>query len=220
MILEGTALVLSYLVGAIPSGYLVVKSIYGIDVRSHGSGNIGATNVARVTGNKALFFVIFFLDAFKAAAAVYLVQRFFDNHMLLIASAALVLFGNSFSCFLGFGGGKGISTVTGLLGVLAGPMMVPYGFITFCLMWISFIAIRRIPAGIASVYAIWAFFILYCWRTFELSSYFGLIPYHFGFMRSYDDIATAFFLFCAFLWVTIRHQQNLMAYYHRNTDKQ
>lgn len=219
MFFKIASLALSYLIGAIPSGYLLVKSIYGIDPRKHGSGNIGATNVARITGNKALFFATFFIDAFKAATAVYFAQAFFHNHYLTLLSAGCVLMGNGYSCFLGFGGGKGISTMVGILSILARPMLLPYGFVTFCLIWISFIAIRRIPAGIASVCAIWTFFIFYCWRTFDISSLVGI--YSLGalsFQFTYHDIATTLFLFCAFCWITLRHWRNIAAFYNQTSN--
>lgn len=221
MIFEATLLlVLSYLIGAIPSGYLLLKVFYGIDPRTQGSGNIGATNVARVTGSKILFFIIFFVDAVKAAGAVYLVQFLVQNHFLTLGAAALVLLGNMYSCFLNFGGGKGVSTILGLLCIVTSSIMIPYGFIAFCGLWISFIAIK-FPVGIASVYALWAYFLVYLARAFDLFS--GVMNYDlkstFVVDYSYEALSTTFFLLCTFILVTLRHRSNIMAYYQKIKEK-
>lgn len=67
-----------YLLGSIPSGYIIPKVVRGIDIREHGSGNIGATNVARVMGI-GYFFVVFFLDAIKGFIPVFIIAPFVAN---------------------------------------------------------------------------------------------------------------------------------------------
>ena len=106
----------AYLVGAIPSGYLLARYIFGIDVTQHGSGNIGATNVARVLGSKKYFFLIFFLDFIKAAGFLYLAQRYLHpSHDKMLQLGFAILLGNAYSIFLGFKGGKGVATSFGIL---------------------------------------------------------------------------------------------------------
>jgi glycerol-3-phosphate acyltransferase PlsY len=107
--------ILSYLVGAIPFGVLISSGIAKIDIRSRGSGNIGATNVARELGLK-WGVITLMLDILKGFIPVFLLQRFFYAHFdtgLLIVSLATLL-GHQFSPFLKFRGGKGVATAFGV----------------------------------------------------------------------------------------------------------
>lgn len=122
--------VLSYLVGSIPSGILVSKAVKGVDIREHGSGNMGGTNVFRVLGWKYGLLVIL-LDALKGAIAVVLISRLylgnfpfpnqtpFDDFTLVQLIAGMVaMIGHIWTVFAGFKGGKGIATGLGILIVL------------------------------------------------------------------------------------------------------
>ena len=107
----------AYLLGAIPTGYIVAKQVAGIDIRDHGSGNTGATNVKRVVGNKAGLFVLV-CDFFKGLIPVLLAKFLFpEAHYVHIFSALAPVIGHSKSIFLKFGGGK--SAITGLGGIMA-----------------------------------------------------------------------------------------------------
>lgn len=119
------ALALSYLAGSIPTSVWVGRAVYGIDVRTHGSGNAGATNVYRVLGWKAGLFVLLF-DAFKGwlAAAVIAPIAFGDASATLTDSHAVAvqlacgvaaILGHTFPVFAGFRGGKGVATTAGVL---------------------------------------------------------------------------------------------------------
>ena len=102
---------LSYLLGSIPFGYLLVRVFCGEDVRSSGSGNIGATNVAR--RSPALGITTLLLDAGKGIAAVLLTKFLFahPHQTLLLTTAALfVVLGHMFPVWLKFRGGKGVAT--------------------------------------------------------------------------------------------------------------
>jgi len=116
------ALLGSYLVGSIPFGLLLV-SIAGLgDIRSIGSGNIGATNVLR-TGNKTVALLTLLCDILKGAAAVVAVQMIWPDAALLPAAAALAaVLGHLFPVWLKFKGGKGIATAGGALLALAWPI--------------------------------------------------------------------------------------------------
>jgi len=116
----------SYLLGSIPFGYLLVRVFLGVDVRSVGSGNIGATNVAR-SGGKKLAIATFVLDAFKGWLPVFVVL-----HSSAIASAVSIpittlatiaalsaLVGHIFTVWLRFQGGKGVATGMGVFLALA-----------------------------------------------------------------------------------------------------
>jgi len=137
---------LAYFIGAIPTGYLVAR-LKGIsDIRHHGSGNIGATNVSRSLGIH-YFFLIFFLDAGKAFLFIRCVQPYFDYNYLCIF-AALILLGNCYSLFLRGSGGKGVATLCGLIAALQ-PTSLPLLFGT----WIILMLITK-TVGIASVGAV------------------------------------------------------------------
>lgn len=100
-------LILSYVIGSIPFSLIIAK-INGINLREVGSGNIGATNVAR-TGNKRLAVLALFLDSLKGFVAVYTAQQFCDNNDLYIyVSAILAVLGHMFPIWLRFNGGKGL----------------------------------------------------------------------------------------------------------------
>ena len=103
----------AYLIGAVPFGYLVVKLKSGEDVRSMGSGNIGATNVLRTTG-RALGILTLLLDIAKGAVAVWLADRFLYGSPAWMSAAALaVMAGHAFPVFLQFRGGKAVASFVG-----------------------------------------------------------------------------------------------------------
>ncbi len=122
-----TALV-SYLIGSIPFGVLVGQ-FAGIDVRQHGSGNIGATNVLRILGKK-YGIAVFLADALKGLVAVRLAVWFaggdpFYRNSLGILAAVFVVIGHSFPIWLRFRGGKGVATSGGAcLGLLPAPTLI------------------------------------------------------------------------------------------------
>src|SRR5438105_9586694 len=107
------AVVAAYLIGGIPFGYLIVKVTTGRDVRSLGSGNIGATNVLRTTG-RAVAIVTLLLDILKGVAAVWLADRLTGHSALWMSAAALaVIFGHAYPVFLKFRGGKAVASFIG-----------------------------------------------------------------------------------------------------------
>lgn len=127
MLLLLVIVILSYLVGSIPTGIIISRLVKGIDIREHGSGNMGGTNVFRVLGWKFGLMVLL-LDALKGVIAVVFIARLpmevfpftnatpFDDFTLvqLIAGSAAML-GHVFTVFAGFKGGKGVATGLGIL---------------------------------------------------------------------------------------------------------
>ena len=106
--------IVGYLLGSIPFGYLLVRMFRGADVRSTGSGNIGATNVARTS--PALGLATLALDAFKGLAAVWLSSTFFsENKTVAFVAAFAAICGHVFPVWLRFRGGKGVATGLGSL---------------------------------------------------------------------------------------------------------
>jgi glycerol-3-phosphate acyltransferase PlsY len=112
-------LIAAYLIGGIPFGFLIVKMTTGRDVRSSGSGNIGATNVLRTTGRLAGVLTLL-LDIAKGYFAVWLMAHFTANSPLWTSAAAVaVILGHGFSIFLKFQGGKAVASFIGAFLYLA-----------------------------------------------------------------------------------------------------
>jgi glycerol-3-phosphate acyltransferase PlsY len=107
------ALVVAYLIGGIPFGYLLVRLKTGQDVRSMGSGNIGATNVLRTSG-RVVAVATLFLDIAKGFFAVWLAARLTDDSVTWTSLAALaVMAGHAYPVFLKFRGGKAVASFIG-----------------------------------------------------------------------------------------------------------
>jgi glycerol-3-phosphate acyltransferase PlsY len=112
----GLVLIIAYLLGSIPFGYLVVKAGDGDDIRDQGSGNIGAANVARNAGLVAGVLTLV-LDAAKGYAAVLIAERWAtgsNSTRWMMASAIAAVVGHMYPVWLGFKGGKGVATSLGV----------------------------------------------------------------------------------------------------------
>lgn len=114
------AAVAGYLLGSIPFGLVLTRAAGLGDIRTIGSGNIGATNVLR-TGHKGLALATLLLDGGKGAAAALLALTLADDSAMLAAGFAAVL-GHNFPVWLGFKGGKGVATTLGTLFAVAWPV--------------------------------------------------------------------------------------------------
>ena len=176
---------LSYLLGSIPFGLILVRIFRGQDVRQTGSGNIGATNVAR--SSPALGLLTLILDALKGFAAVALTLTFFPGRNVLAGLAALfAILGHMFPVWLKFRGGKGVATGLGSFVLLAPKaLLVTVGVFVAVLL-----ALRRVSLG--SIVAV-ALFPLLAWL---LHDYSGATPV-LGFMA------------IASLLIIARHHQNI-----------
>jgi glycerol-3-phosphate acyltransferase PlsY len=147
--------VLGYLSGSIPFGLILVRAVRGVDVRAQGSGNIGATNVARVAG-KGLGVLVLVLDALKGALPVAL-ARAVDAGPLLPAAVGLAAFvGHVAPPWLGFRGGKGVATALGVLAVLA-PWAALAGAVTYgiVLAAVRISSVGSLLAGVVAVAVAW-----------------------------------------------------------------
>lgn len=132
------ALVAAYLIGGIPFGYLIVKWKTGADVRSSGSGNIGATNVLRTTGRGAGA-VTLLLDIAKGAVAVWLADKLTGGNITWMSAAALaVMLGHAFPIFLKFQGGKAVASFIGAYLYLA-----PLPLVAVLIVWLGAVAYTR-----------------------------------------------------------------------------
>ncbi len=111
--------IIAYLLGSIPFGYLIVRKKLGDDIRQSGSGGTGATNVSRRAG-KTAGVITLVLDALKGSLAVLIAKGLFPNVEWVIAAAAIaVIVGHMFPVWLGFRGGKGVATGVGVFSILA-----------------------------------------------------------------------------------------------------
>ncbi len=132
---------LGYFAGSIPFGVLITSRFANKDVRAEGSGNIGATNVARVAGKK-LGALVLVLDALKGALPVWLgLSLAPDEPLLHVAIAGAAFLGHVFPVWLKFKGGKGVATALGVLLVL-----IPWSALVGFIAWILVMAIWRISS--------------------------------------------------------------------------
>lgn len=126
----------AYVVGATPFGFLAGK-MKGIDIRDHGSGNIGATNVLRVLG-KPVGITVLVLDVMKGLFPVIIAKIVSDSSLVHIATAMAAILGHNYTFWLGFKGGKGIATTGGAIL----PIM-PWALIAAVLGWIIVLKFSR-----------------------------------------------------------------------------
>ncbi|NUQ21320.1 MAG: glycerol-3-phosphate 1-O-acyltransferase PlsY [Gemmatimonadaceae bacterium] len=152
------AVVVGYILGSIPFAYLAGKLTRGIDLRQHGSGNLGATNVYRTLGGK-IAAVVLVLDALKGAIPVLLVRRFaVGDHLALWAVAAGIaaIAGHAKPIFLLWrGGGKGVATAAGVFLALA-PVPTLVALVTWLLVVLvsGYVSLASLAAAVALPVAI------------------------------------------------------------------
>jgi len=202
LFLEAIIAFYGYLIGSIPTGYWLAKYFFNIDVTKNGSGNIGATNVARVLGSKKYFFLIFFLDFLKAFLCLYLffvlfvggkIEKEFLYYFQMYLIAFFLLFGNAYSIFLNLKGGKGVSTSLGIVAFFA-PIQL---FIFFIVCWSIFLFFIKC-VGISSLLAIYL-----------TTIYFYIFNY------SNNPVLLYFLIFLCF-WLTFSHRNNLKLLFNKN----
>jgi acyl phosphate:glycerol-3-phosphate acyltransferase len=153
-------LVTAYVLGSIPFGLIVARIFGGQDVRQSGSGNIGATNVARVAGLLPGILTLV-LDAAKGAFAVWLASRFAGHSAAVMTLAGIAaLLGHCFPVWLRFNGGKGVATALGVFAVLCAPAAVGAVilFLMVVVFW-RFVSLGSIAGAAAMpllIYFLWA----------------------------------------------------------------
>lgn len=158
-------LLLSYLVGSIPSAVWVGKTFYGIDVREYGSGNAGATNTFRVLGKKPGI-VVLVMDVLKGFFGVKLAYLIGDYEPLSpefidfeLALAVCALLGHIFPVYVGFRGGKGVATMLGIL-IAIHPQAASVCAVVFILslFFFGFVSLSSMLAGITFPIVIMVFY--------------------------------------------------------------
>jgi len=145
----------AYLLGSVSFSYLVVKLKEGMDVRTVGSGNAGATNVLRASG-KGPAALVLLLDVIKGVLAVTVARALAAAPVVVGAAAVAVVLGHVFPVFLGFRGGKGVATSAGVLGALA-PVAMFFSLLVFAVIvsWKRFVSLGSVAAA--------ALFPLFAW---------------------------------------------------------
>lgn len=141
--------IIGYLLGSIPFGYLYGKKIRGIDIRKHGSGNVGATNAARVLG-KHVFVIVFTADLLKGVLAVLLPYWLGMQESVQVLAGIAAIMGHTFSIFLKFRGGKGVATSAGVFAALA-PISTAAAIVVFLVVLViaRYISLASISAAVA-----------------------------------------------------------------------
>ncbi|MCF6157710.1 MAG: glycerol-3-phosphate 1-O-acyltransferase PlsY [wastewater metagenome] len=132
--------IISYCIGSIPFGFLIAKGVKGIDIRQHGSGNPGATNVGRVVG-RPYGIIVFILDMVKGFLPVFLFDRLvsgYGHNLLLILCGLGAICGHTFPVFLRFKGGKAAATGCGVFLWLA-----PLSLFISAGVWVLTVALSR-----------------------------------------------------------------------------
>jgi len=162
MLLLAIIVILSYLIGSIPNSIIISKLVRGIDIREHGSGNAGGTNVMRVLGWKYGLLVIF-LDALKGAIAVVIISRLFygplpfenvspfdDFTLVQIIAGMSAVIGHIWTVFASFKGGKGIATALGmLLTLITIDMLIAVGIFALVVLISRYVSLGSIIAAIS-----------------------------------------------------------------------
>jgi len=130
--------IIAYLLGSIPFGYLIVRKKLGDDIRQSGSGGTGATNVSRRAG-KTVGVITLVLDALKGSLAVLIAKGLSPDVEWVIAAAAIaVILGHMFPVWLGFHGGKGVATGVGVFSILA-----PIAVLCAAVIFVSLVSLTR-----------------------------------------------------------------------------
>jgi acyl phosphate:glycerol-3-phosphate acyltransferase len=178
--------VIAYLMGSVPFGYLLVRFFKKEDIRTKGSGNIGATNVVR-SGSKGLGALTFLLDALKGYGAVYLVSRVVAASPDTIAIAGLLaILGHIYPIWLRFKGGKGVSTAFGVFLALA-----PHAALVALAIFVVLFALSKY-VSLSSIVAAGGFPFLVLWLDREKNT----------------PLFLAIVFFSAFL-IVVKHHQNI-----------
>src|SRR3989338_2469538 len=161
----------SYLCGAIPTAYLMGKFLKGIDIRQHGSGNPGATNVFRVVG-KTAGIITLLVDGLKGFLPVALALKFFPENLAFVIGIGLAaILGHNWTIFLKFKGGKGVATSCGVfLALLPIPTLISLIFFTLGLLLTGHVSLGSMFGAFSLVMSSWildypkilTFFSLFC----------------------------------------------------------
>ncbi len=194
-----SAFILAYILGSIPTSYLMGKFIKKIDIRDFGSGNVGATNALRVLGTK-IGIITLIIDIGKGILAVFMGKIIVaePSNIVLIAFGLFAILGHIFTIFLKFKGGKGVATSAGVFIALS-PLAVGIALIVFVLtVWIS----KYVSLG-----SILAALVLF------------LVELYLNITHSFENIELLIFIFVIAAFIIIRHKSNIKRILAGNENK-
>lgn len=174
--------ILSYLIGSIPTGYLLFKLKEKKDIRAYGSRNIGATNVLRTSGF-SLAIIVLILDVAKGLLPAVLAREITASPALGLGCCFLAVLGHCYPIFLRFRGGKGVATSCGIFAVYSWPSLLTCALIFFLIVFITkFVSLGSLMASLL------------------------IVPLTYFFHRDLNLTAVSF-LFTLVIW--LRHRDNL-----------
>ncbi|MFP4529504.1 MAG: glycerol-3-phosphate acyltransferase [Candidatus Kapaibacterium sp.] len=140
---------IGYLIGSMPMAWLIVRMVFGRDLRREGTGNLGTTNSYEVTGKWSAGALVFAADAAKGAFAVWAAHYYFPWEFAPVAyAAAAAVFGHNFSIWLRFKGGRGLATAAGALAAIS-----PFAVMIWAVLWAMEYYIIHRQVHIANVFA-------------------------------------------------------------------
>ncbi|MCF7793269.1 MAG: glycerol-3-phosphate 1-O-acyltransferase PlsY [Candidatus Cloacimonetes bacterium] len=191
--------IFAYLLGSIPTSYIMGKLVKGIDIRQHGSGNVGATNALRILGTKIGIITLIF-DIGKGIVAVQIGKMLnpdFTN-LMLIGFGLFAILGHIFTIFLSFKGGKGVATSAGVFIALI-PVPVTITLTVFIVtVWISrYVSLGSILAAVS----------LFC------------VELIININNNFEDLEILIFVFLIAFFVVIRHTANIKRLLAGNENK-
>jgi glycerol-3-phosphate acyltransferase PlsY len=140
----------SYLLGSIPTAYILARLFYKEDVRKKGSGNVGTLNFLRVTHSKILAVVVLILDAAKGYAALWGTLQYAGSPYLLLSSIAVII-GHIFPVWLNWKGGRGLATLAGIF-IFLKPLLVLGWWVIFGILYL--LLRRYVVAGMVALFFI------------------------------------------------------------------
>lgn len=195
-------LIVTFFFAGIPIGFLIVKAKKGTDIRTTGSGNIGATNVKRLLGT-SWFITVLLLDAVKGAipgAMAIVFNNFFGFGPLQLALIALfTILGNVFSPYLNFKGGKGVATAIGALGVLSPlALLFALGLFLVVILVSNYVSLGSMIAAIG-----FPFFVVFSGKILM------------------KDVSIITIIFCSLIAIVIvvMHKKNIVRLIHGDENK-
>ncbi len=190
-------IVVTYLIGSIPTSYIMGKLLKKIDIRKFGSGNVGATNALRVLGTKIGIITLLF-DMAKGAVPVIIAKHFGFEGITLVIIALATILGHIFTIFLKFKGGKGVATSAGVFGALA-PIPLAIAFLTF----IIIVGLTRyISLGsILAAFVLTISELIINWKS------------------EFENLEILIFISVVAMLIIIRHKDNIKRLKNRNENK-
>ncbi|MDZ4181857.1 MAG: glycerol-3-phosphate 1-O-acyltransferase PlsY [Candidatus Cloacimonadaceae bacterium] len=139
----------SFLIGSIPFGWIIGKLFFKKDIRSEGSGNIGATNALRSYGASAGIMVLL-LDAAKGFFVAWGALMLWQTERIVLLAGVMVILGHMYSAFLGFKGGKGVATAVGVFLVFAPmPFLIALAVFVLCVLITRFVSFSSLLAALS-----------------------------------------------------------------------